>query len=82
MTIIPTDYFVKTFIKRHNITCLKLHGESKRTKIDDVNEFYDNFENISKNLSKSDIFNIDETSLYIKNVGERSYVLDKTDNKV
>ncbi len=81
MTIKPTNYFVKTFIKRHNITYLKLHGESKSAKIDDVNEFYDNFENISKKFSRSDIFNIDETFLYIKNVKERSYVFDKTDNK-
>ncbi len=43
-----------------------LHGESKSVTLTDIDEFVNLYEMITEGYSAEDIFNIDETGLYVK----------------
>ncbi len=58
-----------------------MHGKSKNAEITDIDKFKIRFENFVNNYDPKDIFNIDETGIYIRNIGTKSYVLSKRDNK-
>ncbi len=69
-----TSYFINTFIKINKIIYRKLYGEAKSAMITDFDEFIENYKLVLKEYDICDIFNFDETYLYIKNLGTRSYV--------
>ncbi|KAG0427414.1 Tigger transposable element-derived protein 1, partial [Dictyocoela muelleri] len=77
-----TKYFVKNFVKRRSINYVTLHGEAASADTTLIDIFKDDLKRKLEVYNKKDVFNIDETSLYIKTCSNKSYVLDKkTDNK-
>ncbi|KAG0441024.1 Tigger transposable element-derived protein 1 [Dictyocoela muelleri] len=75
-------FFVKYSIKRHTTSYVTLHGESANANFTKIEEFKNNLNSFLTIYDKSDIFNIDETSLYIRAVFNKTYVIDKyKDNK-
>lgn len=55
-----------------------LYGEDKGAYKD---EFINYKTEIKENCSEKYIFNLDETSLFLKNITRRSYFIDNEDNK-
>ncbi|KAG0426074.1 Tigger transposable element-derived protein 6, partial [Dictyocoela muelleri] len=61
---------------------ITLHGEAASADLTNIKSFKKELKKKLESYNKEDIFNIDETSLYIKSGFNKSYVLDKnTDNK-
>ncbi|OAF70878.1 hypothetical protein A3Q56_01350 [Intoshia linei] len=81
ITIPKTNYFVRKFIKRANIEYVTLHGESADADLSQIDKFKLQFKNISKAYGRNDVFNVDEADLYIKGTGNKSYVIDKLNDK-
>ncbi|KAG0427635.1 Jerky like protein-like, partial [Dictyocoela muelleri] len=75
-------YYVNNFVKRHHLSFISLHGNSASADSSEIENFK---ERLSKKLEVyeiSNIFNIDETSLFIRSGLNKSYVLNKkNDNK-
>ncbi|KAG0421500.1 Tigger transposable element-derived protein 6, partial [Dictyocoela muelleri] len=76
-----TDYFIREFIKRNGLKYLNLHGESKSADLSNISEFLENYNSKLKTYKQEDIFNLDETALFIKNISRKTYVIDNKDNK-
>ncbi|KAG0428084.1 Tigger transposable element-derived protein 4, partial [Dictyocoela muelleri] len=72
-----TDYFVKKFVKRQSLSYITLHGEAASADIGLIDVFKQDLSKKLETYEKQDIFNIEETSLYIKSCSNKSYVLDK-----
>ncbi len=75
------DYFTRAFLKRHKVMYTTLHGEAKSATQSDFSSFCTEYKALVSQYKKEDIFNVDETALYIKNIGNKSYTLDKSDKK-
>jgi len=58
--------WVAGFKKRHNIECYMRHGEAASAPLEDLDDMRKNIQNILKDYSPNDIFNVDETGLYWK----------------
>ena len=54
------------FKKCHNIECYLRHGEVASISLEDLDDMRKNIQNILKDYSPNDIFNVDETGLYWK----------------
>ena len=54
------------FKKCHNIECYLRHGEAASAPLEDLDDMRKNLQNILKDYSSNDIFNVDETGLYWK----------------
>ncbi|KAG0441332.1 hypothetical protein DMUE_1122 [Dictyocoela muelleri] len=77
-----TKYFVKKNCKKETINYVTLHGEAASADTRLIDIFKDDLKSKLEICNKKDVFNIDETSLYIKTYSNKSYKLDKkTDNK-
>ena len=77
-----TMYFLKNFVKRNGLRYITLHGEAASADQSQLQEFKDKLKDRSQNYEMKDIFNIDETALYIKNTKNKSFVIDVDhDNK-
>ncbi len=80
-TIKITNYFVRRFVKENDVFYKTLHGEVKSRSVDVIPEFFTVYNQLIKDYAECDIFNMDETALFIKNIGNRSYVTHKDDTK-
>ncbi len=80
-TFAITDYFVSQFLKRNKLPYLALHEKSKNVALDDMQEFKARYKLMANDYDEKNIFNIDETGLFVKNIGNKTYVLSKKDNK-
>ncbi len=76
-----TSYFIRKFIERHNLKFRNLHGESQATTTDNYESFFYEYEEICKNYFPQDIYNIDETGIFYKEQGRRSYTKSNKDSK-
>jgi hypothetical protein len=76
-----TPYFIRCFKKRHNVAFKNLCGEAKSAVTDNILDFFEEYEVVKKDYCDEDVFNLDETGLYIKNFGKRSYVICGDDDK-
>ncbi len=76
-----SNYFINTFVKRNNLIFKTLHGESKVATINNSLAFVDDYKEILKEYDEKDIFNIDETGVFVKNLGNKSYVISRSDTK-
>ena len=54
------------FKKCHNIKCYLRHRKAASAPLEDLNDMRKNLQNILKDYSPNDIFNMDETGLYWK----------------
>ena len=54
------------FKKHHNIECYLKHKETANTFLEDLDDMHKNIQNILKDYSPNDIFNVNETGLYWK----------------
>ncbi|KAG0429558.1 Jerky protein [Dictyocoela muelleri] len=75
-----TDHFIRNFIKREKLSYIKLHGESASADLSQLEDFKQKFYFISARYNPKDVFNIDETGLYIKESSDKSYVYDKVND--
>ncbi|KAG0441999.1 Tigger transposable element-derived protein 6, partial [Dictyocoela muelleri] len=70
------------FIKREKLSFVKLHGESASADTNKIDNFKVTLGFKMEYYLEKDIFNIDETGLYVKEGGDISFVYDKKkDNK-
>ena len=76
-----TSHFLRTFKKRNKVLYRKIFGESKSADKSQLSDWFTIFENISKNYSEDDIFNFDETSLFMKAQNSHSYLFENDDRK-
>ncbi|KAG0423421.1 Tigger transposable element-derived protein 6, partial [Dictyocoela muelleri] len=76
-----TPYFFRSFKKSHNIAFKTLFGESKSAVTYNILSFFNDYEFLKKDYSDHDIFNLDETGLYIKNFGKRSDIVCANDDR-
>ncbi|KAG0431424.1 Tigger transposable element-derived protein 6 [Dictyocoela muelleri] len=77
-----TEFYINNFLKREKLTYVKLHGESASADLTQIATFKSHIKIKLTEFSLKDIFNIDETGLYIKEASNKSYVFNKTiDNK-
>ncbi len=76
-----TDYFVKRFLKQNDIKYKTLHEELKSSSKENVHDFFEYYNMIVKDYADKDVFNMDETGLFIRNIGNKSFTLSRTDNK-
>ncbi|KAG0437110.1 Tigger transposable element-derived protein 6 [Dictyocoela muelleri] len=72
-----TNYFVKKFVERNSIKYITLHGEASSADLSMIDAFKENLIIKTKEYAIKDIFNVDETGLYIKAGYNKTYVLDK-----
>ena len=61
-----SDGWVAGFKKRHNLECYVKHGEAASAPLEDLDNMRRDLQNILKEYSPNDIFNVDETGLYWK----------------
>ncbi len=76
-----TQYFTNAFVKRNGLVYRTLHGESKTASNNDISGFSDELTTLYHNYDIKDIFNLDETGVFLKNSGNKTYVMDKKDSK-
>ncbi len=76
-----TDYFIRRFIKKNKLMYKFLHGESKSVNTENIGNFFESYKLITQDYEEKNIFNRDETGFFIKNIGKRSFILSKSDNK-
>ncbi|KAG0436718.1 Tigger transposable element-derived protein 6 [Dictyocoela muelleri] len=74
-----TDYFIRNFIKENDLFYKNLHGEIKSADSKNIEMFFKEFLDLKKIYNDKDIFNLDETSLYIRGINNKSYVIGKND---
>jgi len=72
--IMITDYFIRTFIEHHQLHSVKIHQTLPKSNDSEVQKFMEEFESVKQIYCKDDIYNTDETSLFIKSPNNRSYV--------
>jgi len=61
-----SDGWLAGFKKRHNLECYLRHGEAASAPLEDLDDMRKNLQNVLKEYSPNNIFNIDETGLYWK----------------
>ncbi|KAG0425582.1 Tigger transposable element-derived protein 6, partial [Dictyocoela muelleri] len=76
-----TDYFFRSFKERHNVSFKTLCGEAKSAVTDQIIDFFEEYEFIKQEYEEQDIFNLDETGLYIKKFRKRSYIVRGDDDR-
>ncbi|XP_023314369.1 tigger transposable element-derived protein 6-like [Trichogramma pretiosum] len=77
-----TDGWLSRWRGRENIVYRKPHGEQAEADFTSANEwFIQEWPEISKNYSPSDIFNADETGLYYRALPEHTYALKSENTK-
>lgn len=77
-----TQYFLKSFIKRNELKYITLHGEAGSADMSKIEEFKLVLKEKLKIYPPQNIFNIDETRIYIKKTSDKSFVISpKNDNK-
>ncbi|KAG0421656.1 Jerky like protein-like [Dictyocoela muelleri] len=69
--------FVNTFVKRQGLSFISLHGNSASADTFLIEDFKERLNRELEDYEIHKIFNIDETSLYIRTGFNKSYVLDK-----
>lgn len=78
-----TDYAVKRFLSDDGLNFQNLHGEVLSADLSSVDSYRNFFlENICKDFLPENIFNLDEASLCIKGMTDKSYVIDSNKGSV
>ena len=76
-----SEHFIRTFKSRNKIIYRKIFGESKSADKSKIAEGFAIFNEIKKNFAEEDIFNFDETSLFMKAQNYHSYMFSDDDRK-
>ncbi|KAF9763707.1 Tigger transposable element-derived protein 4, partial [Nosema granulosis] len=76
-----TPYFFKNFKKRNNVVWRTLYGESRSADMNNILEWFQVYNLYKSEYEAKDIFNLDETGLFIKNFGNKSYVIKDVDDR-
>jgi hypothetical protein len=75
-----SPHFLRMFKKRNTVIYKRIYGESKSADMSKIKEFFVEYNILKDKYNPEDIFNVDETSLYIKNYGRASYILKDNDD--
>lgn len=76
-----SSHFFRSFKKRNNVVYKKIFGESKSTDLSNFENFFNEFNVLRSSYNDEDIFNLDETSIFIKGGNTGSYILGGDDRK-
>ncbi len=76
-----SDHFIKNFVKKYNLKFKMLHGDVKSADYEGIKDFKIRLKQLIDNFEYkiNNVYNLDETSLFIKRYGKRSYTTDKND---
>ena len=69
------------FKSRNKIKYRRICGEEKSAVRTEIASCFEKFETIAAEYDRSDIFNFDETALFVKMVSNYSYVVSEDDRK-
>ena len=72
-----SDYFIKNYIKRSGLNWITLHGEAADVDETILEPARLEFREIIGIYEPKIVYNTDETSIYVKSTGNKSYVFDK-----
>ena len=61
-----SDGWIDRWKKRHQISCVKMNGESEKVNMETVDDFKQRLSDIVKGYSANNIFNADETGLFFR----------------
>ena len=70
-----SEHFLRFFKQRKKLAYKKIHGESKSADRSKIPEWFLEFNKLREEYSDHNIYNFDETVVYIKTPSTRSYVL-------
>ena len=76
-----TDFFVLRYLARVNLNFITLHGEAASVDKTIIETVIVSIKEIMRQYNARDIFNTDETGLYVKETGNKSYVFDKKNDR-
>ncbi len=76
------DYFIRRFLKGNDdVFHNTLHGEAKSASTESLENFFNAYSVVASDYDEENIFNMDESGLFIKNIGNKTFTISKKDNK-
>ena len=79
--VIVTDHLIRMFKLRNKVAYKRIFGEEKSVAKDQIYDWFKEFNIIRKEYDDNDIFNFDETAIFVKMPGNYSYVMPNDTRK-